>query len=72
MEWSDELAADVPSTNRARDFFIVNMVFLVVYGKPAGLMLYKFKFSLDKSAMTNIGFYVSTFLLRASCGLRLT
>ena len=46
-------------------FFIANAILLVFYMVPASLVLYKFKFKMDRSALLNIAIYTLSFLTRA-------
>ena len=46
-------------------FFIANAILLVLYLVPASLVLYTFKFKMDRSALINIAIYTLSFLTRA-------
>ena len=51
--------------NKNLIFFIANAILLVVYLVPASLVLFKFKFKMDRSALINIAIYTLSFLTRA-------
>jgi hypothetical protein len=46
-------------------FCIMNFILLLIYVIPALLVLKKFKFKLDRSALINITIYAVSFLTRA-------